>query len=142
MKQVSALIIDDSSADCYLLSRQLKETGLVEHIFERNDGQAALDFLIDYETNSNLYPKGFPPVLVFLDINMPILDGYGFLKEFDKLRKTSKYDSCIFMMFTSSGQQVDKDEALEYEFVKDYLLKGQFSTEELKERITKYLDID
>lgn len=139
MKQVSALIIDDSATDCYLLTRQLKATGLVDHIFETHDGLAALDFFKDYEANSSAYPKEFPPVLLFLDINMPIMDGHGFLKAFKKLENASKYDSCIVIMFTSSEQQIEKDKALEYEFVKDYLVKGRFSVAELKQHIEKFL---
>lgn len=135
MKKLSVLIVDDSEEDRYLLRRQLQDTGLVETIIEKEDGQQALVFFKEHEQNRERYPNAFPPLLVFLDINMPLLNGYGFLREFEPLRAEIDAESSVVLMFTSSEKNEEESEAMKYEFVKDYLVKGKFSSEQLKSKI-------
>ena len=77
MKRVNVLIVDDNELDRYILRRQLTKIG-VESIIEKDDGSTALEFLQDYDKNAMLYPDEFPPVVIFLDINMPKLNGFDF----------------------------------------------------------------
>lgn len=119
----STLIVDDSEEDRYLLKRLIREANLTETIFEKNDGQSALDFLKEYDRNSKLNPGKFPPILIFLDINMPRMDGYRFLQEFEILREQDLLRSIVIMMFTSSESEADRKRALSYECVKGYIVK-------------------
>jgi CheY-like chemotaxis protein len=135
----STLIIDDSEADRYILKRLIKKTGISEHIYEKENGQDALDFLADYEVNFKANPEQFPPILIFLDINMPIMDGFEFLEEFEKLQKMHDYSGSVLIMFTSSEREDDKAKALAYGFVKGYLYKMPSSAEELKAEVEKLL---
>ncbi len=124
MKLHAAMIIDDSKADRYILKRLLSQTGLVDTIHEADNGQSALDFLNPYEEKSTLYPNKFPPNIIFLDINMPLMDGFTFLEKYSKLRIENKnYLSAILMMFTSSEQSEDREKALSFDFVKGYIKK-------------------
>lgn len=132
MNTISVLIIDDNEDDRYLLKRKLNSTGFELHILEKKDGQEALEFLQNYDENYKLYSGLFPPLIIFLDINMPRLDGYGFLEAFSELRKEYDFSSCVLMMFTSSEREDDKEKALNYEFVSDYLLKGEYDIDRLK----------
>lgn len=127
------LIIDDNEVDRYLLSRQLKETQLEIAIHQASDGQKGLDFFKENYSKKEL--KEFPPLVVFLDINMPEMDGHEFLKSFESLRGQVGAEPSVIMMFTSSESEIDKSRALSYSFVKDYLVKGQFSAIQLKEKI-------
>lgn len=139
MHDIAALIVDDSEEDRYLLARQLAETELVSTIIEKANGLEALDFFKEHEKNRVLYPNAFPPLLVFLDINMPLIGGYEFLEAFDPLRKEIKAESSVVLMFTSSEQEVEKKKAMTYEFVKDYLVKGKFTSSQLRNKIEELL---
>ncbi len=139
MKNISVLIIDDSDEDRYLLKRQLGETSLKVTVFEKNNGQSAIDFLTDYEANRNKYPDDFPPVILFLDINMPLLNGFEFLEEFATIREPNHMEASVVMMFTSSEREDDKLKIAAYDYVKSYLVKGSFSTEELEQKIKQVL---
>mgnify|MGYP003635262779 CR=1 FL=1 len=134
MKQISVLIIDDSEIDRYVLKRQLNEVGVVD-IFESDDGSSALEFLENYEENCKIYNKKFPPVVIFLDINMPIIGGFEFLDKFAELRNRLALKSCVIMMYSSSERAEDREKASSFDFVKDYMTKGEMNTQELRAKI-------
>ncbi|WP_076926076.1 response regulator [Pseudoalteromonas sp. EB27] len=129
------LIVDDNEVDRYILKRLIKEAKLELTIFEKKDGQEALEFLENYESNRIKYPDGFPPILIFLDINMPKVNGIQFLEEFSKLRKMIEISSCVVMMFSSSEREEEKKIIMSHDFVKGYLVKGSFQAAELKEKV-------
>jgi CheY-like chemotaxis protein len=134
MNQVSALIVDDSEIDRYILRRHLKEACVVD-VFESDDGSSALDLLENYEENCKIHGKKFPPVVIFLDINMPIIGGLEFLDKFAELRNRRALKSCVIMMYSSSERPEDREKSASFDFVKDYLIKGEMKVEELKAKI-------
>ncbi|GAC26090.1 response regulator receiver protein [Paraglaciecola mesophila KMM 241] len=134
MKSVKVLIVDDSELDRYILRRQLKVLG-VDKVEEKDDGSTALDYLRDYERNIRLHPDKYPPIVIFLDINMPKVNGFDFLKEFAILRTQLAILSCVVVMYSSSERREDKERALKYEFVQRYLVKGELNEEVLDETI-------
>lgn len=134
MNEISVLIIDDSEIDRYILNRQLSEIGITE-IFEQDDGSSALQFLQQHAINSDDLPRSFPPDVIFLDINMPIMGGFDFLNEFASLREKLALDSCVIMMYSSSERREDKDKAATFEFVKDFLTKGEITLVQLQEKV-------
>ncbi|KAA1152872.1 response regulator [Pseudoalteromonas fuliginea] len=142
MKKVKPpiLIIDDNEVDRYILKRLIKEANLELTIFEKKDGQEALEFLENYEANKKEHPDGFPPILIFLDINMPRVNGIQFLDEFAKLRKVIEISSCVVMMFSSSEREEEKKIIMAHDFVKGYLVKGSFKAEDLKEKVLSAID--
>ena len=140
MKEYSILIVDDSDIDRYLLKRVITKSQLPIEVFESEDGQQALDFLSSYTDNKKNLGLKFPPVIIFLDVNMPHVDGLEFLDKFSELRESQKeYQSCTLMLFSSSERQEDRDKAFSYNFVSDYLVKGDLGPKALKEKISKVL---
>ena len=128
MKKCSILIIDDDKLDRYLLKRMLKKLDIVIEIFEAKNGKQALDFLTNYDENSKQHLEDFPPNLIFLDINMPIMGGFEFLENFSKLKEDNeKYTSSIFTMLSSADREEDKKKAEAYDVVKGFITKGKFS---------------
>lgn len=134
-KHPPVLIVDDSEIDRYILKRLIKESGLDLIVFEKIDGKEALDFFENYEENRKKFPESYPPILIFLDINMPRVGGIEFLESFSHLRKVIQVDSCVIIMFSSSEREEDKEKMMAYDFVKDYVVKGTITAEELKEKI-------
>jgi len=137
---ISILIIDDEQIDRYALTRDLRSTGYSFRIIEKENGQDALDFFEDYENQKALNPDDYPPLISFLDINMPLLTGHQFLEKYSKLRNGMEFINNIVMMFTSSEREEDIERSLAYPFVKDYLIKGKYNKEELKSKIEKVLE--
>lgn len=136
--EYSVMIIDDDEIDRYLLKRKLKELELEFQIVEKTNGQEALDFFVENEQEDVDAPEGYPPQVVFLDINMPLMNGWEFLREFSSLYEKARLENSIVVMFTSSNVPEDKARLHDFVFVKGYLLKGEFSAADLK-GILKYL---
>lgn len=139
MKKISVLIVDDNEADRYLLRRQLDETNLDVVVYEEVDGEKALNFFLDYDDKVQNDPDEFPPLIVFLDINMPMIDGFEFLEKFKPVRDQYNIETSFIMMFTTSEKEEDKKKSFEFEFVKGFLTKGQFSSEQLQTEIEKFI---
>lgn len=124
MSKYSVMIVDDNEADRYILKRYLNKANIVDKIFEANDGKEALSFFEAHEENKAKHTKDYPPSILFLDVNMPLIDGFEFLEKFNTIRQKVGAESVVIMMFSSSGRQEEKDRALAFPFVKDYLIKG------------------
>jgi CheY-like chemotaxis protein len=104
------MIIDDSDTDQYLSTHIIKKYDSNIEILQAYDGEEALEIL-----------KALPiqPDLIFLDINMPRMNGHEFLEEYDKWEKRSE----VIIMLTSSDQEQDKKKSLAYQCVKKYYVK-------------------
>ncbi|MBL7848984.1 MAG: response regulator [Cyclobacteriaceae bacterium] len=118
-------VIDDDSVYQFTASRTLKATHLPHQILQFQNGQEALSFLRgSAETNQPL------PDIIFLDINMPITDGWAFLDEFHKLKARLAKDIKIYMV-SSSIDPRDQNRAKSIPEVTDYIEKpismNQFS---------------
>ncbi|MCH8330124.1 MAG: response regulator [Bacteroidetes bacterium] len=122
----SVLLIDDNTIDNYISENLIKQTSFARHIYTYTNGRNALEFLgnlgriEDHET--------FIPELILLDINLPILDGFQFLQEFEKLPASVK-DHCRIIMLTTSVNPFDLEKALNSPNVIKYLSKPLTKTD-------------
>ena len=81
-------------------------------IIEALNGKTALDYL----TNNEEWPE-----VILLDINMPVMDGFQFLEEYQKLDKNGK--STKIFILTSSSRDEDRRKSLSSGAVEDYFDK-------------------
>jgi CheY-like chemotaxis protein len=102
------LLIDDDEPTNFLNKMTLEQMGCTRHIRIAQSGQEALDYLIS--TNPGDDPcsaTGRPPDyhprpdLIFLDINMPAMDGWEFLQRYKQLPSGQKADIVLIMLTTS-----------------------------------------
>ena len=105
------LLIEDSVADQFLAEHIIHSVRPNINLKIASDGVEALDILNKLEKH---------PDLILLDINMPRMDGHGFLKA---LNQYETIDVPVVIMLTSSNQEKDKQEAMQHKRVKDYFLK-------------------
>ena len=137
--KVSILIVDDTETDRYLLKRLLDKTSKDILLSEASDGQRAVEFFDDYCRKKAADPERHPPLLIFLDINMPRMNGFEFLEQFSSIRQDWGIMSTVVIMFSSSPRMDDKVQAFGWKFVKDFIVKGEFSHQELDVLITDAL---
>jgi CheY-like chemotaxis protein len=124
MKKISSLlIVDDSAFDVLLTRKILEKTGRFEHIFSVTDGAEALALFRNYEESRRQHPDGFPPLVILLDINMPLMNGFQFLNAYAELESDAEIDPAIIVMLTSSSFENDRNKALQDPLVKDYIVK-------------------
>ena len=96
MKQLNCvLLIDDDEPTNFLNKLTLEQSGCARHIRIAPSGQAALDYLRGGQEDC---PR---PDLIFLDINMPAMDGWEFLGLYRTLPKEKKADTILIMLTTS-----------------------------------------
>jgi len=104
MKKINTIfIVDDDTITVYGIKKLLTSVANCEAIYEFKNGQLAIDRI-----KKMIIEKSELPDLIFLDINMPVMDGWEFLEEFIKLpiKKT-----IIINIVTSSIDQFDMDKA-------------------------------
>lgn len=111
MKVQSILVVEDSDEDQFLNSMIIEEYDARINVHQAYNGQEALD---------QLY-SGLSPDLILLDINMPLLDGFGFLDSYQHV--CSAHPESVVVMLSSSGQTGDIKKAQTYACVRQYLLK-------------------
>ncbi len=110
-------IVDDDPIVVFGMKVMLKQLGIVQDTEVWNNGQQALDGL------KALVDKGEAlPEVIFLDLTMPVMDGWDFLKALREADLPGKETMKIFVL-SSSINPVDRDRALEIEEVNDFIVK-------------------
>lgn len=93
------LLVDDDEVTNFLHKKILKEADVAEHILVALNGEEALDILRNTSDNKE---SGYPqPELIFLDINMPRMNGWEFIEEYQKLDESIKGNLLVVMLTVS-----------------------------------------
>src|SRR5687768_13215571 len=98
-KYTTVMLIDDSEIDNFINQKMIEGCNFAERTYIHTSSKSALEFLKNLERTGQV-PKELIPQIIFLDINMPIMDGFQFIEEFDKLSQDFK-DSKVVMLTTS-----------------------------------------
>lgn len=115
----SVLLIDDDMATNFISKMLIKKVGITEHIETTLNGREALDYLTNsgkYEKSDGIFPK---PMLILLDINMPVMDGWEFVEAFSKLEENQK-ENIVIVMLTSSLNPDDKEKASHFSVISGF----------------------
>lgn len=116
-RSVIICLVDDDDVYKFTFTKTLKSAKIPKKILMFSDGEEALDFMLDNLSNQSALPD-----VIFLDINMPIMDGWEFLEEFVELKPKVGKEITIYMV-SSSIDPVDFEKAKKISAVSDYLIK-------------------
>ena len=111
------MLVDDNDTDNFISKRIIEITKFANRVEVKGSGKAALDYLKENEdTEVNL------PSLIFLDINMPIVDGFVFLYEFEKFNDLVR-KKCKVIILSSSDNKRDIDKIVNNNHVIKFITK-------------------
>ncbi len=110
------LLIDDNEIDNFINERMITSSLFALKVEVKNSADAALDYLRSLSDTTEF------PEVVFLDLNMPVKDGFGFLAEFDALNEDLK-KSCRVVVLSSSISPEDINRASTNPYVFKYVNK-------------------
>jgi CheY-like chemotaxis protein len=127
------LLIDDNHDDNFFHERIIRKSEIAKTIIVKETAQEALDYLKSKKDN-----EGELPNLIFLDINMPGMNGWEFLTEYARLDLSPQKRTIITMLSTSDTRE-DKVKALTFKNVSDYRTKP-LTVEMLKEVAARYFN--
>lgn len=103
------MLIDDSEIDNFINQKMMEGHGFSDRIYVHTSSKSALEFMKSLQS-TGLQIKELLPSVIFLDINMPIMDGYQFIEEFEKMGKEIT-SNCKIVMLTSSINPADVEKS-------------------------------
>lgn len=125
------MLIDDNEDDNFMHERAIKKYNNAITVIAKLSGREALDYLIDKSSHPEAHPE-----LIFLDINMPEMNGWDFLELYNKL-DAELQSTVVVVMLTSSDSPNDLEQGSNYATLSDYKLKP-LTPEMLDEVINKH----
>ncbi|MDT8316784.1 MAG: response regulator [bacterium] len=91
------LLLEDDAVDIMTVKRAIKDINIVNKLYVASNGEEGLEILRDETTER--------PCIIFLDINMPKMNGIEFLRE---LRTDEALRDTPVVMMTTSKEEQDK----------------------------------
>jgi CheY-like chemotaxis protein len=107
------LLIDDNYIDNFVTRRILESSNFAEEIAVRQSANEAINALKDGSVK---------PDVIFLDLRMPLMNGFEFLNEFEKIEFEGKENIKIFML-SSSLDPTDVKRSTENKYVVQFIHK-------------------
>jgi len=117
-KSVSILLVDDDEINNFISVKLIKKTLINTAIKTCLNGKFAIDELVYTQEHS---PDELPDYIL-LDINMPIMNGWEFLEEYEKLKIDPEGKVKIYII-SSSVFNNDINKAKSYPLVRDFISK-------------------
>lgn len=128
---INILVVDDDDADAKAVKRGFSQSNLKYQILRAQDGFEALELL--KKTNE------VPHIIILVDINMPKMNGFEFIKE---LRKEPILKQSIVFALSTSNSEEDKKKAYDLN-VAGYITKNKAGKnfENVVKLITDYTNL-
>ncbi|MDF2457199.1 MAG: response regulator [Cytophagaceae bacterium] len=126
------MLIDDNADDNFYHERVIRKSHTTDNIIVMHTAIDALEYLKS-EKNNDTHPD-----LIFLDINMPGMNGWEFLVEYNKLEKRFQ-SRAIVVMLTTSDNPDDKKKAKSSDVASEFRTKP-LTPVMLEEVVSKYFN--
>lgn len=124
---MNVIFIDDDEDLNFLQERMCARSKIIDNYFIASSAFQTLDYLQE---------SPVMPDVIFVDINMPIMNGFGFIEEYEK-NFSSRFPETQLFVVSSSIRENDRVKALEYGTVKGFIIKP-LTDEKLEEIYCQY----
>jgi len=111
------MLVDDNDTDNFISKRIIEITNFATDVIVKSSGKSALDYIHEQKDQIDGLPE-----IIFLDINMPIVDGFVFLYEFEKFSAEVK-NKCKVIILSSSDNKRDIDKIVNNDYVIKFITK-------------------
>jgi CheY-like chemotaxis protein len=115
-KFTNVLLVEDDPITVMVCDRIIKMSSFAEKVKSCENGKVAIQYL------SGLSEDCSAPAIIFLDINMPVMNGWEFLEEFDKIKSRFKTLPRIYLL-SSTVDPEDYKKAKKFTLVQDFISK-------------------
>lgn len=115
-KKLHFIVIDDSKLDCFIAEKIIKNTGICESIKSFLGAQEALDYIRESPSAEGIH------TIMLVDIQMPVMNGFQFVEEFEKLPVYVKENFSIYII-SSSINDTDLKKVHTFESIRQFLNK-------------------
>lgn len=114
---LNILLVDDDDIYQFICSRAIQSTGYAQKIITLSNGEDAVEFL-----KNNIHNSENLPDIIFLDVNMPYMNGWDFLEAFNTIKPAINKKIAIYMV-SSSVDETDIHHSREFNNVAEYIVK-------------------
>lgn len=97
MSEVTIVLVEDNAGHARLIEKNLRRANISNSIVMLENGQLALDYLFGGQGYVNT--EHHPPLLVMLDLNLPVIDGYRVL---EKMKSDPRTKSIPIIVLTTT----------------------------------------
>jgi CheY-like chemotaxis protein len=118
----SVMVIDDDDTSNFICEMLVRKSNISENLYLMKNGKEAIDFINENcRSTQNRNMEKMCPDLIFLDLNMPVMDGLEFLAEIYSNTAINIKQTKIYML-TSSENPEDINKVIKYN-VQGYINK-------------------
>jgi CheY-like chemotaxis protein len=104
-REVTILLVEDDPGHARLIEKNLRRANITNEVITLTDGQQAVDLL--FSQGRYVDRKRPSPLLVLLDLNMPVLDGYQVLERM-KAAEDTKRIPVVILTTTDDAREVER----------------------------------
>ena len=120
-KYQTVMLVDDNEIDNFINLKIIEGAAFAEKVLIHTSSKSALEFFRSIEVVGKLSDQLIPQI-IFLDLNMPIMDGFQFIDDFMKMTKRFNVNTRIIML-SSSVNPVDMEKAKKNKFITRFVNK-------------------
>lgn len=117
MKKISLAVIDDDEMYVFAVKKLIKRVDLTDQTIYFENGKLALNYIDQCINQSALLPE-----VILLDLNMPVTNGWQFIKEFKKLKTKIEKKITIYIISATVNEEEIK-RAKEIEEITEFVCK-------------------
>lgn len=133
------LLVDDDNLTNYIHSKAIERSDIDVHVHATQSAKEALEFL-KHADNSSV-SDGVPrPGIIFLDVNMPGMNGWDFMEEYRLLTAEQKARIVVVMLTTSLNPE-DESRALSNKDIIRFMNKP-LKPEMINEIASQFFEVD
>ncbi len=138
MKLEKVICVDDDPIALLLSKLVLSKADFASQVITAANGEIALEYLERPEViEENKNSKN--PLIILLDLNMPVMDGWEFLEQFSKTIFNEHYQKTKIILLSSSIDPNDIERSKDFSMVLDFIPKPL--TKDMLENIIRKVSV-